>query len=377
VEPGELPVPGDLVAGKYRLSAEIGRGGMGAVFRARHEILHQNVAIKFLLPELACDQVFATRFLNEARAAALIRGEHVATVLDADLDAHGVPFMVLEHLEGRTLEDEILARGVLPVDEVAKAVIEALDALAQAHGLGIVHRDVKPGNLFLTMRPDGSRSVKLLDFGVSKLREIVAPQSAEGLTSPNSLLGSPLYMSPEQIHDAASVDARADIWSIGVILYRAATGQMPFRSKTTTGALVAILNSEPAPMEGPVPEAFERVVRRCLEKDAALRYRDVAELAEALAPFSPASAPLVRRIGGTVQSAPQGASSNTMASPSIGPPGPEVVDSEIRKKPSFGTLAHAPTARGDVSTRLTLVAAVVVALAALVLAALGLAWLSS
>jgi serine/threonine-protein kinase len=219
---------GDVLADKYRILRLIGRGGMAEVYAAHHEILQQTVAVKVLLPEAADMDGAAARFLNEARAAARIRGEHVAAVMDvgrlpvperADSAPHrrgalyppdGAAYMVLEYLEGQDLEAYAESRGPLPAGEVADYLLQALQAIGQAHALGIVHRDIKPSNLFLAKRLDGSSVIKVLDFGISKASRI--SESLDGhSTSTRALLGSPFYMAPEQARSAKSVDARADI----------------------------------------------------------------------------------------------------------------------------------------------------------------------
>lgn len=291
-----LPIAGDRIAGKYRIERLLGKGGMGAVYLAEHEMLHQKVAIKFLLPEIAEDPELASRFLNEGRAVARIRSEHVASVFDADVDTNGAAFLVLEYLDGTSLDDELLERGRIPPDETIHYALEALEALAQAHALGIVHRDIKPSNLFLVRRPDGSRIVKLLDFGISKVRT----DQYEGMqTAPNTVLGSPLFMAPEQVRDAASVDMRADIWSMGVILFRMLAGVLPFGGPNMAAAFAAIFTDPPGSVRDHVPvipEELERVVLKCLQKTPAGRFQDVGELARALSPFAPGTDALTSRI---------------------------------------------------------------------------------
>ena len=202
-----LPAPGDLVAGKYRVVRAIGRGGMGVVFAATHELLHQTVALKVLSPDVAEHPEAVSRFLNEARASARIRSDHVATVMDVGLVDGGMAYIVMEFLEGGDLEALLLKNGVLPVEEVAQCMLETLEGVAHAHALGIVHRDLKPSNLFRAVRPDGSATIKVLDFGISK-----APRAEDDgiATATHAMLGSPLFMSPEQVRSAKTVDSRSD-----------------------------------------------------------------------------------------------------------------------------------------------------------------------
>src|SRR5690606_6138867 len=228
---------GEQLLGKYVIERVLGQGGMGVVVEAAHIALGHRVAIKFLLPE-ACNHPGAVeRFLREARAAVQIQSEHVARVSDIGKLETGLPYMVMEFLDGNDLSEESQARGVLPVDEAVKYLLEALEAIAEAHALNIVHRDLKPANLFLAKRQDGTRTVKVLDFGISK-----AVQSGElNLTQTSSMMGSPLYMAPEQIRNSKTVDARADVWSLGVILHECLSGRTPFGGTTLSGVLAAIV----------------------------------------------------------------------------------------------------------------------------------------
>ena len=276
--------PGEVLADKYRILRLIGRGGMAEVYAAHHEILHRTVAVKMLLPTVASSEA-ASRFLNEARAAARVRGEHIAGVMDVGTLPDGTAFMVLEYLEGSDLEAHIGEHGPLPIPEAVDHVLEALQALAQAHALGIVHRDLKPSNLFLARQPDGTSIVKVLDFGISK----VTRSAGDGhSTATSAILGSPFYMAPEQARSAKSVDARADIWAIGVILYKLLTAVEPLRGESLTDLLLAIVQDEPKPvreLRPEVPEELEAVITRCLRKKPDDRFPDIGELATALAPY--------------------------------------------------------------------------------------------
>jgi len=285
-----LPVPeGTVLDGKYQVGRLLGRGGMGVVMAAQHLLLDTEVALKFLTttePELVA------RFSREARAAARIQSEHVARVLDVGALANGAPFMVMECLTGEDLS-QILARGPLPPVEAVDYVLQACEAIAEAHALGIVHRDVKPANLFLTRRAHGRSMVKVLDFGISR-------GGARGMPTltGSGLLGSPQYMSPEQWTDSRAVDARSDLWSLGVVLYEMLAGRRPFDGESFPAIFTAIANDAPPPLpRGLVPAGLEEAVWRCLEKDKSRRFQDVASLASAIGPFgSPASRPLLDRI---------------------------------------------------------------------------------
>jgi hypothetical protein len=294
--PSYLPAPGDLVAQKYRVLRTIGRGGMGIVFAATHELLHQTVAIKLLLPELAEHPDAIGRFLNEARASARIRSEHVASVMDVGTLEGGAAYMVMEFLEGSDLEAILSADGVMSVEKVTQCMLQALEGIAHAHALGIIHRDLKPSNLFLAAQPDGSLSIKVLDFGISK-----APRREDDgtATRTHEMLGSPLFMSPEQVRSAKTVDARSDLWSLGVIMYRLLTGTTPFVGDNFGEVLAAILVQPYAPVtkaRPDVPAAFSDLVDRCLERDRDRRYANAAELAMALEPFAGAHTDSVARI---------------------------------------------------------------------------------
>ncbi|MGC4090402.1 MAG: serine/threonine-protein kinase [Polyangiaceae bacterium] len=284
----ELPiVEGQLVAGKYRVERVIGSGAMGVVVAAWHVELAQRVAVKFVRPEAMGLRDAEERFRREARAAARIRSEHVGRVMDVGALDGGVPYMVMEFLDGHDLADELYRRGPLPVAESAGYLLEAIEALAEAHAAGIVHRDLKPANLFLSRRADATRIVKILDFGVSKATGNRPGDMA--LTQHAAMIGSPLYMAPEQMRSARDVDARADIWSLGIILFELISGRPPYLGDSIPELVSAM--AEPPPslrtLRGDVPEALARVISRCLEKDPNRRYSDVAALGAELVEFAP------------------------------------------------------------------------------------------
>jgi serine/threonine-protein kinase len=280
------PETGDVLAGKYRIERVIGEGGMGIVYAAHHELLDQPVAVKLLFAEAGRDKEAVGRFLQEARSAARLQSEHVARVMDIDTLDSGLPFIVMEYLEGQDLSELLDSRGPMAPMLVVDCMLQALEALSIAHAQGIVHRDLKPSNLFLTSRPDGSQIVKILDFGISKTYG--SARKVSTLTSSRAVLGSPPYMSPEQVRSPRTVDLRTDIWSLGVVMYELLTGTMPFAGEEVGETFAAILEKVPDPvrkLNPRVPEGLEAVVNKCLARNRDQRYANVFEVATALAPF--------------------------------------------------------------------------------------------
>jgi eukaryotic-like serine/threonine-protein kinase len=280
---------GEIVAGKYKVERVLGAGGMGIVVRAHQVELDRPVALKFLLPQ-ACEAPGAVeRFLREGRAAAKLESEHVARVLDTGT-LGGAPFLVMEYLEGSDLADLLAARGRLPPHEAVTYVLQACEAIAEAHAAGIVHRDIKPSNLFLTRRPDGTPRVKVLDFGISKADGGSRPD----LTASAMMMGSPRYMSPEQMVSARDADGRTDVWALGVVLFELVTGRPVWDAATVQG-LCALIATAPAPrlrsLAPDAPLALEHVVAGCLVKEKDGRMASVAELMRALTPLAVATAP--------------------------------------------------------------------------------------
>ncbi len=298
---------GDVLAGKYRVERVLGVGGMGAVVAAYHMQLETKVALKFLLPAMLVNEEAVTRFAREARAAVKITNEHVARVLDVGTLESGAPYIVMEYLDGSDLAGWLRQRGPLPIEEAIDFVLQAGEALAEAHALGIVHRDLKPANLFCIRSADGRPTIKVLDFGISKVMSPSGSASNMGLTRTSALMGSPFYMSPEQMEATHSVDARTDLWALGVILHEILTGTVPFSGETVTEVAMKIGRREPPRLRAARPDApggLEAVILRCLEKDRDRRYRNVAELALALLPFAPKRAKgSVEKIVAIVQSA--------------------------------------------------------------------------
>jgi serine/threonine protein kinase len=285
-------VPGSIVGNKYRIDGCLGEGGMGVVLSATHLELDAPVAIKVVREELAGRKYMVERVLFEARAVARMRSNHVVRVLDvARLDS-GSPYIVMEQLQGVDLGAALWEKGPLSVPQAIDYLLQACDGLAEAHGLGIVHRDLKPGNLFLADTPEGV-VLKVLDFGISK--EINPPLRAPrvsrtSLTAGGDPVGSPYYMAPEQMRASPDVDARADIWSLGAILFELLTGQCPFEGDTITEVCGKVL-ADPPPSLGSLSSCaaseLDAVIARCLQKDPSLRYQTVAELAQALRAWRP------------------------------------------------------------------------------------------
>jgi serine/threonine-protein kinase len=295
-----------VLAGKYRVENVVGSGGMGAVVAATHLLLKQRVALKFLLAQTSSNPDLVARFVREAQAAACITSEHVARTLDVgtlDLpNAPGTPYLVMELLSGRDLDAIVRSDGPLPIPTAIDYLLQACEAIAEAHLAGIVHRDLKPANLFVTRRVDGSPCVKVLDFGISKMT--AAPPSGEAVqaltATGGAMIGSPLYMSPEQIRSAKEVDARTDIWSLGVILHELLTGQTPFLADNLGALLAVIVADPPVPLRAVLaqaPAGLEEVILRCLEKDRERRWQTLDDFAAALGTFaSPAGKASVDRI---------------------------------------------------------------------------------
>ncbi len=298
------PLPGAVVAGKYRVEETLGEGGMGIVVAATHLGLEQHVAIKFLLPEAARNKIAVERFLREARVAAMVKSEYVARVHDVGTLEDGVPYIVMEHLEGSDLGKLIGRSGALPVPETSEIALQACEALAEVHAAGIVHRDLKPSNLFVTRRVDGSPAVKLLDFGISKLT-LGAPDSNPdpGLTATTTIMGSPSYMSPEQLKSTKEVDPRTDVWSLGAVLFEALSGKQAFAGDSVPQVCAMIASEKPpslTQLRPGLPGDLVRAIEGCLEKDPDKRIT-LVNLAAVLARTAPQRArPLLERIEATL-----------------------------------------------------------------------------
>ena len=289
---------GDVISGRYRIDRLLGAGSMGFVVGAWHLELDQPVALKLLNPDIFEQGEAAARFRRECRAAARVKSEHVCRVIDVGSLDQGAPYMVMELLEGNNLEEELLKRGALPVPEAVGYILEAVEALAEAHAAGIVHRDLKPANLFIARRADRSRLLKVLDFGISKSMIDSHGPGDMSLTRTGVIIGSPLYMSPEQMRSTKDADTLSDIWALGAILFQLVTGRPPYEGESIP-ELCAKLFSEDAPPPSAVhaglPAGLDYVLHRALARDPTKRYQNVAELGAALVDFNPGARVHVER----------------------------------------------------------------------------------
>jgi serine/threonine-protein kinase len=335
--------PGSLVGGKYLVERIVGEGGLGVVLRAKHVQLDQPVAIKYLKPFAAARPDVVERFLREARLAAKIKSEHAVKVQDVDAVASGIPYMVMEYLDGRDL-GQIVGEKPLAVDQAIDYLLQACEALAEAHAAGIVHRDLKPDNLFLASRPGSSSIVKVLDFGISKITE-KGRASQDRVTRVDEHIGTPVFMSPEQLQAAADVDARSDIWALGVVLYELVTGKLPFDGMDLPQLCVAILTKPHVPLSAvhaDAPSELEAIIDRCLQKDRAERYQNIAELAQDLGQIWDGSSPSrVMQIASVIREAGQ----------EISPPAPPPGSIDLAKIAAAATVpVPAPPPRAPPAT---------------------------
>ena len=374
-----VPQAGDVVGGKFVVERVLGVGGMGVVVAAHHTHLDQTVAIKFLRRDAAKDELAVSRFLREARAVTVLQSEHVVRVMDAGRLDDGLPYLVMEYLNGLDLDQVLAQRGQLPLEEAVEYLLQAMEAVADAHAAGIVHRDLKPSNLFVTTRADGSSLVKVLDFGISKAFDTTGAKQVS-LTATSMTLGSPLYMSPEQVRSSKTVDARTDIWALGIIAYELLAGVQPFEAETVTGLCAKIVADEPVPLRSvrpDVPPAFEAIVLRCLEKNAASRYQSVADLAAALRPFaSPEGRSSVARIGRTggrltptLASAPERVSQLGGRASSPTPSRPQPSDATVGYAETVASWQESADRRGKQVKTASVATAALVAIAVLALVA--------
>jgi len=284
--PPDFPVgPGMTVGGRFRIERLLGRGAVGAVFEA-HDEHGQRVAIKVLLSEWRANEQIVERFAREARVLMRLKSPHVGRLLDVgNLEATegDLPYLVLEFLEGEDLDETIARKGALPYRQAFAWGADACEGVAEAHALGVVHRDLKPSNLFLAGERSGTPVVKVLDFGIAATERMA--ESGVRLTRVEGLLGSPAYMSPEQMMSAVDVDARSDIWSMGALLYHTVTGHLPFPGEGHLEIFSKAMTKPPLPLrahESQAPPEAEAVILKCLRKQRADRYPSMDHLAAAL-----------------------------------------------------------------------------------------------
>ncbi len=273
---------GEIVDDRYRILSPIGEGGMGTVYLAENVRIDRRVAIKVLHAHLVSMEDVVARFEREARAAARIGSPHIADVIDLGFLPSGEPFVIMEYLEGESLWARLKARGRIAAKEMAPIVIQLLDGLSEVHKAGIVHRDLKPGNIFLMAAKEGD-FVKILDFGVSKFRTGLF-SGPDAITSQEDMLGTPAYMAPEHVK-GDEVDARADLYSVGAVLYRCVSGFQPFASDNYLELLLKITNEPPRPIEALAPEVdpgFAAILRKAMARAPSDRYQTAAELREAI-----------------------------------------------------------------------------------------------
>ena len=296
---------GVVIAEKYELIRQMGRGGMGAVYEARNVSTRKRCAVKVLLaPELSADDEVVKRFFREARASGLIESEHVVAAYDSGIDAAGRVYYVMDCLQGEDLQQALRRLGPLSAPAAVKVVLQAATGLAHAHALDIVHRDIKPANLFLSVGDSGEIKVKILDFGVAKVRLEIFEESAHDLTRTGSMLGTPTYMSPEQVKRASEIDPSADVWSLGVVLFECLTGKTPWGEVGSVGELLAAILTLQLPLVQDFapwvsPELAE-IVQRALSRDPTQRMRSAAEMRDALRCLLPENDELYRGELGSV-----------------------------------------------------------------------------
>ncbi len=282
----ELQVgPGDVIASKYRVEKVLGAGGMGIVVAARHVALGNLVAVKLMQPRAMAVKGAVERFMREGQAAAQLQSKHVAKVLDVGQLDSGTPYMIMEHLAGADLSSVVEKRGAVALADAAEYILQACDAIGEAHAKGIVHRDLKPANLFLLHEPDGAPLIKVLDFGIAKMGG-----SEQGLTGTSQGMGSGGYMSPEQMSSAKKVDHRADVWALGVTLHELLAAHRPFEADSLEQFVTRVIWEQPTPLathRPDLPADVQDILLRCMEKNPEHRFSTVAHFAQRLSVHAP------------------------------------------------------------------------------------------
>lgn len=366
---------GEIIASKYRVQRLLGMGGMGAVVAAEHLDLGEVRAIKFMLPAAAASAPAVERFLREARAASRLKSQHVARVYDIGRMDSGLPYIVMEFLEGADLKSILKTRNQLPVDVAVRYLSHACEAIGEAHALGIVHRDIKPANIFVTTGPRGDDCVKVLDFGIAKVTE---DPTAVQITRTQEAFGTPLYMSPEQMRSTRATDERTDVWSLGVLLYRMLVGREPFAGDTVTAVCSSVIADtpvRPSVARPDIPIEIEHVILKCLSKDPAGRFANAIQLGNSLADYSattdisgrPSRAHEQRASSLLPHTAPAGDSTQTSVLPTSGKrpgrsgteimiaerlvPPPDLAASQTTKTPLISEPSSSPAERLTQPTR--------------------------
>jgi len=287
------PMVGSVIAGKYELIRLLGQGGMGAVYEGRNTSTLKRCAVKVLLSaELASSGEIVQRFFREARASSVLESDHIVQIFDSGADpATNYPYMVMELLQGEDLEHTLRRNGTLPPLVAAKLVLQAAMGLAKAHEQHTVHRDIKPANIYLTRRESGEMVVKILDFGIAKVKMEKFSETSAGLTRTGSMLGTPLYMSPEQARGAANIDVRSDVWSLGIVLYELLSGSLPYSDASSLGELMVSIITADLPLiqdkAAWVPPELAEIAHRAISRDINKRYKDAGELRDALIAIIP------------------------------------------------------------------------------------------
>jgi eukaryotic-like serine/threonine-protein kinase len=277
---------GEIIDEKYKITRLIGEGGMGAVFEGENLLISRRVAIKVLHAAMAMNEQTVERFQREARAAGRIGNDHILEVLDLGKLPNGDHYMVLEYLDGEPLNGRIQRLGKMSPEQVAPLMTQVLAGLGAAHDAGIIHRDLKPDNLFVLREKAGQKDyVKIIDFGISKFNPLSGDDAQKKMTQTGAIMGTPYYMSPEQARGSLEADGRSDLYSIGVIIYEAVTGQVPFDGQTINELMFAIALNDPRPIEEFAPDidpAFKLIVQKAMNKDKDARYQSAAEFADDL-----------------------------------------------------------------------------------------------
>ncbi|MBW2261941.1 MAG: protein kinase [Deltaproteobacteria bacterium] len=367
---------GKIIGGKYELLRLLGEGGMGAVYEARHVEIRQHVALKLLHFQLARDQEIRQRFFREAMSAGEIGHENIIEMHDIGRDVTGSIYLVMELLKGESLAEKVRRVGAMDVAQAADVMLQALDALNASHAKGITHRDMKPENVFLCRLGGRDDFVKILDFGIAKVKD---PEDGEALTRTGAMLGTACYMAPEQIAGDREADHRMDIYACGIILYQMLAGRVPFDSTSIHTVIYKIMNEDPPPLSefrANLPHEIEEIVRRAITRNRDHRYQTVADFAHALTPFG--SGRVVFGRGSQVPAAPiaVGTAPTTASSPGASPvaaPAPvQALDQPTAAPPpAHATRAAPPAAPPRKASTVGIVLLIVIPLLLLGLVAMG------